>query len=537
MLTSPVRTQRFAESKQEDKRVKLLDTVLLTAPIAIAATYITYRALARRPDKFRLSDYFLARGDIGPRVTTANSLNNNFALANILWLFVVWSYFFGPVNAVLMEIPWCIALYFVGRIAPVILESARAGRTLHGFLGHSYGSERLRTVAAFVTSFGYLLNFGFEVYVSSVIIVGALGSDPELKWLVAIVLSLTTATYISIAGFLGNVSQDRTQNRIGVFGALLFAAIVTGVVLLSDPAPGGFTLTNFLAFDVSWPVLLGILAYTSVFNLVDVSNWQGVGANKALPAERSKPEQRLSWRNAAVGAWLFSCIGAWLGYLLRSQADLQSNELFPFLFDVFFLPDAAPVLRTALLGLVVGGFFVLALGYAENLLSAAQLTIMADVAKKREYDKLVSEEEDSPELAERENTFVEKCQRSTFALVIAALALFYLVFVTIDNEQRLLDFMFIIFGSAVGMFPALIHAVRLRLKGKPVPGSKFAWAAGISVLVGYAISISPLFLPKIPTRVPLFGGVSTAEVSAFFALLFSFVVFHTLRRIADRKSS
>ncbi len=511
-----------------------MDSVLLLAPLFAVSLLIAFRSLANKPSQFRLSDYFLARGDIGPRQTTANSLNNNFALANILFLFIVWSYYFGPIPALLLEIPWCLSLYAVGRIAPVIMASARKGQTLHGFLGACYQSQTLRIAAALVTSFGYLLNFGFEIYVSADIISGVLAIDERFKWFLAISLGGITATYISIAGFLGNISQDRTQNYFGLLGTLLFLGLCYWTVFYRPSSLQGFELTNFFSADITIPVILGIVAYTSFFNIVDVSNWQGVGANSKIDSEKSIPDQRQSWRNAAIGAWLFASIGVLLGYILRSYAGLNDADMFPLLFDNFVLPELTGSIKTAILGLIIASFFVLALGYAENLLSAAQLTFMADVYKRRAYDDLVSAESDSEELAAKEHAFVESCQKSTFALVGVAFAIFLTVYFSI-GEARLLTFMVVIFGSAIGMAPAVIHAVRRHQKGENSPQPRLALAAGLSILAGLLTALSPLMFQTVPEWVWYLGGGDLSDVSSFFAIIVATLVFNILRFLSPGK--
>lgn len=511
-----------------------LDFLLRASPILILGSYIAWRAIKLKPSKFKLSDFFLARGDIGGRKTRANSLNNNFALANILWLFITFGYFFGPIAALAIEIPWVLSLAFVGRIAPVIVKSARKGNTLHGFLGESYGSKPLRKTSAIVTATGYLLNFGFELYISGIIISLALGIDLSYRWLIAGLLAIISASYISLCGFLGNVSQDERQNFIGLSATLLFAGIVTYSVFVTPASGVDLEFSDPAYWGLSLWAGLGFLAYTSVFNIVDVSNWQGVAANMKLDDSVIEKEQPKSWLQAGIGAWLFAAIGAFLGYLLRSIPNLEGDDLFPTLLGQVF-PDGG-LLQSFVLGLIAGGFFILALGYGENLLSAAQLTLMADVFKSDEYDAL-ARMEDSDELIDLEDRFVQKSQRSTFLIVIVALASFYFAILSI-GEQTVLDFMFIIFGSAISMFPSLIFVVRHRLKGSDLKFEHIKIPAIVSVVVGYLVALVPVFYPVISSEASWdwVAGQRTAEIAPLLTITLSFVVFHGGRLLVGGKS-
>ncbi len=244
-----------------------LQLAAMIVPAILMGTWLVYKAITSRPPRFRLSDYFLAGGKIGPTRTRANVIGGNISLANGLWYFVVLGYLDG-VGGITAQITWGIALFCMRFLTPIILQAARQGETLHGFLGTSFGSPNLRTACAFVTTFGYLLNFGFETFVGGTIMASVLGGDPRLRWVFVIALVGANALYISMAGFLGNISQDRKQNAIGTatIGALLIA-VVAGLYW-SGSASTSETTVAPLFVGLSWTKYLGIIAYTLTFPMV-----------------------------------------------------------------------------------------------------------------------------------------------------------------------------------------------------------------------------------------------------------------------------
>jgi len=491
-----------------------LKLLLVILPIIAAAYYFAKRAIQLRPPLFRLNDYFLAGGRIGPGVTRANALGSNIALANGLWFFVVLGYLDG-VLGITAQITWCLSIYLVGSLVPVILQAARKGNTLHGFLGSSYDSQPLRLGCAFVTGTGYLLNFGFEVYISGTIIAGCLGGDERLKWLFVLVLAICSSTYIGMCGFLGNVSQDRKQNILGILTMLIIVVIATITVLANGEPARGHHFTSGVVAGVSLTKYLGIFAYTAIFNMVDVSNWQSVAANKAITEVGFTSKLRRAWTQTAVLALIFpGIIGVYLGSMLRAKSDLSTSQLFPELFSLL-LPEAPELLRTVVVGLLLGGFFILALGYAENLLSAAQFTFMVDVFRRKEYDKLVKRSEDDEHLPKDEDRFVRGCQRGTYLTAVVAVAAFLLALWRLGEDQ-VFNFMFMIFGSAISMFPAVFYATWKFRRGGSCNDGTSRTAALASVIGGYLVAISPLIFPSFAELSPVF---TIATASAIFFII------------------
>jgi len=225
--------------------------VAIILPTLVMAIYLVKRAVSARPEIFRLSDYFLGGGQIGPSRTRENALGSNIALANGVWLFVVLGYLDG-VLGLTAQITWCMSILLVGFFVPTILQAAQRGETLHGFLGYAYNSNLLRVGCAFVTATGYMLNFGFETYVSGMILASVLGGDEHLKWIFVFALALSSAMYISIAGFAGNISQDRTQNLVGIF-TLVFVGVLVTYTLVDQESSSqtGHQLPNNVLVGVS----------------------------------------------------------------------------------------------------------------------------------------------------------------------------------------------------------------------------------------------------------------------------------------------
>jgi hypothetical protein len=516
------------------REVQLLITIFPSIAIAV---YLARRAIAARPRLFRLSDYFLAGGQIGPTNTRANAVGSNIALANGLWYFIVLGYDDGVVGIV-AQVTWCLSIYFVGFIVPDILASAKRGETLHGFLSFAYGSPKLRSYCAFVTCTGYLLNFGFETYMCGTIFASILGGDERLKWIMVLAVVLTTSLYIAMAGFLGNVTSDRKQNTIGIAtilaisGLALFHFVLSSNPIVTAKFPQELALSA-LASPISWNKYLGILAYASLFSVVDVSNWQGIAANKYLTENDSKASLKFAWTQTAVIALFFpGAFGVLIGCLLRSTAELPHSTIFGYLFTAV-VPTTYSIIQPVLLGLLLMGLFVMAIGYSENLLSSAQLTLMADFLHRDKYDQLMAScdrsmsQIDFEEQLVNEDRFVRECQRTSFLIAFSAMFVFVFAMALIGwidtgatnissmiaaGEEHIFGFMFLIFGSAISMFPAILLAIVQRRKGLSCKDDASRYAAIASIASGFIVAMSPLIVPAFTEISPVFTVVISASV-------------------------
>jgi len=247
--------------------------------------------------------------------------------------------------------------------------------------------------------------------------------------------------------------------------------------------------------------------------MVDVSNWQTVAANKFVQDPNIISKLRRAWKQTALWALVFpGVIGVYLGLMLRSKSDIPESQLLTEI--VSLLPGGDVFVQSVVLAIVLMGFFVLALGYAENLLSAAQFTFMVDVFRRKRYDEIVSKS-DRHDTALEEDTFVQGCQRRTFGIAIVSVALFQLALWRL-GEGNVFSFMYMIFGSATSMFPALLFATIRTRKGLRCDERRFRLAALASILSGYIVAMSPLLFPGF------------AELSPFFTILVATVVLVTI---------
>jgi hypothetical protein len=91
---------------------------------------------------------------------------------------------------------------------------------------------------------------------------------------------------------------------------------------------------------------------------------------------------------------------------------------------------------------------------------------MADVFRCRQYDQLVQREEDHEgRLAQDEDKFVDGCRRATYTVVLAALGSFVLA-LWHWGEASVFNFIFVIFGSATSMFPAVLYDIAVQAKAE-----------------------------------------------------------------------
>jgi len=202
--------------------MSLVQIQIILGVVALGFVFFVNQAWKNRGNPHRLKSFFLADAKLGAERTENNTLGNTFAWSGGTWFYVLCSFTYGPL-ILLVQPVWCISLVVLSFLFTRI-HSVTKNKTLHGFLGISYGSN-VRKTASIATTFGYIFNTGFEMYWSSLLFAFVLGK-PELALPIALLVAMLVAIYCNIGGFGSNASTDKPQNLFGVVCLVILSSCV-----------------------------------------------------------------------------------------------------------------------------------------------------------------------------------------------------------------------------------------------------------------------------------------------------------------------
>lgn len=338
--------------------------------------------------------------------------------------------------------------------------------TLHEFLGSEFGSRRLALIGAFATSLGYLGAFAVELTVGSRLFSGLVVAAPVS--VVVIVLALIGLAYTSAGGFRAVVVTDRIQMvSIWVFLVTLslyyavFVAEHGGVAAAAQHLPAdALRLTSrdgLLAF------LIGIFVINVPTYIADMGTWQRVTSiqnpSESLPGlVKSAAAASISWGALALLAILAPMI---------TTPSASTNPLIPLLKS---LADPASTLSIFVLFVCVAGLYAAMMSTASTQLIAVSHTVYEDIVSYRVSTVPQERAESSSSL-----------RRARIILVLSAT----LAVIVVEGLSRagftIADLVFSIYGSQLGLFPAVAAALygnRSRLK-------RLDTSAAVSVACGF----------------------------------------------------
>ena len=502
---------------------------LITAAVLFFGLLIFVRvAWSRRKDSYLIRNFFQGGGSIGPELTEHNSIGLTFAWMGGIWFFTTISYASGP-WVVLLQLPWCFSIILLAMLFRKI-KKVIGGKTIHGFLGNSY-SPFTQVVAAIATAIGYLINSGFEILWSSLMLAHCLGS-PESALSLAIVLGTVAAVYCMIGGYLANAKTDRHQNVLGVVAlaclvgfvildtkvpgilstagaifalgsvfyaaftyyiailpsnrsqriqnvvAIVFALIAIVVCLVLTFSTGEATSTatpSLSSSNLPIPLLVGLLSFQLIFNAIDMANWQQVAANSAGSESDDKQVKRAIIRSALYLLWFPALGGTILGCALRfADTPVQNETIFAIAYG-HVAPSAGEIIRGLLLGVITLGLISTTLSTADSYLMSAVQTITTDIIFRDEYNKLVLTPDPNAE-----KKFVIKCRNFLIPIGLLSVTLAYGLWVA--YPQSPLDFQALMYAWALTLaVPAMVALVLPKMASGKAPHACLGIA--ISVIV------------------------------------------------------
>lgn len=245
-----------------------IQLLIVLAIIGIGFAWYIYYAKNTPDESTSLSSFFAGGERLGSTGTQHTNWGLSFALANGVWFYILLAYQFGW-KVGFLHIIWAISTLLVAYFFPHI-QAATQGRTIHGYLSLKFG-RRTQLVAAVVTLIGYFLNSGFELFWSGKIFAASMGySDLDLP--IALIMAVACGAYCMIGGYAANSRTDRPQNYLGA----------TGLVILCSAAilavRSGTATQLFETTPLPTELLIGFAVFLLLFNLVDMANWEIVGA-------------------------------------------------------------------------------------------------------------------------------------------------------------------------------------------------------------------------------------------------------------------
>lgn len=514
--------------------------LLIAAAILIAGVLLFWQMkirVRRRVPMDSFGTFFLGGKSVGERLTTNNNWGLCFAFGNAIWYYAYLGYYYG-LWIFLLQVAWSLGVVF---IAWHILKylSGSADGTVHGFIGHHYGT-RAAVLAAIATLIGYTLNVGFEVFYSSHLLVASVGVH-NYELLVAIVIALFVGGYCVLGGYLGSVVTDQLQNHLAVFSliillwfvlprtvvisvAVLFAAYclfgkrlgsevtypISKVIAVSllilllwfflPVGHHGFSaLSLFSASDATPPgisFVIGVVVFSFFFNLVDMANWQSIAANKdLLPSELQKVKIGFFW-----SAGLQMIAPAALGTLFGAALHLASPGVAD---DGYFAAVLKPLLAsmTPMAGVILGilflGFVSATVSSAGSYLVAAMQTLAVDVIKRKPASILRSSGANLQERAQAEESilgWVKKMMVPVAILMTVIFASLYYSLSRIDMQGLAFQFQFVMYGAAVTLVPSVVFSLFRNNVADAAPNVSSAgfW----SILIGLIFVIVPFGLAE-----------------------------------------
>ena len=486
--------------------------------------------LAQERKSSRVEEFFVAGRNIGAPLFTQTTWGTSFAFGNSIF-YAVWLGYSVGLSALWIQALWAVGMGFYAFILPKLIVFTE-NYTLHGFLGSLYGGW-CRVVASIVSVIGLIICLGFEVSFSAQYFAQVIHLE-NLEWLVVILCAVFVAAFCSIGGFKANTVTDKFSNSF-VFGVLVFLVIL----ILSNNSQlrnslSIETIKNSLTdFSAANPIYLTGLAFFSMFNIIDMSNWQNVSAN-SLNADLSpaSKEQRQKMKYAmlkASGLFLAApvVIGTFLGFFIKILGQGTEDQSVFMSKIIFSILPGASIISVIMLGIVTFGFMASSLAGSDSWLLASIQTISWDLL---DYKKFKQANFRVSSFSNALHEFITNRARLLLMIigVIGASAVYY---ISKNIWHDIFSLQFVIFGGGLSMIPSFIYGVFI---GNPKKSKIISAFALMSIIFGYGSALSLFVISLIKSDSHLVEGlpILTLGVSLLFfliGLLFDYAKNHVLK--------
>jgi hypothetical protein len=464
--------------------------------LIVSAGFSYYIRIAAKARSWRVEDFFQAGRNIGISLFTETTWGSNFAFGNSIF-YAAWLGYTMGLSALWVQLLWGVGMTAYALLLPRLIAFTE-NHTLHGFLGWIYGPES-RITASIVSVIGLLICFGFEMTFAAQYF-ARVTSTEKLEWLVVVMGALFVCAFCSIGGFKANSLTDRLSNRFGLLALLsLFGVMLARYHAQLLPA---LTPASILASATDFSSVTGIylagLAFFSLFNIVDMTNWQTVSANSLTTdnADASRV-RRVQMRRAMLGAavrFLIApvLIGTLIGYFIKvlgQGTKDQSAFMFKLVTDLF---PPSSLISIVLVGVITFAFLATSLSGIDSWLLASAQTFSWDLF---DYKRLKAVNFNIRELAPEIHEKITRRARWILTIlgVFGASVTYY---VSKYLWGDLFSLQFVIFGGGLAMLPPLLYGL---LHGKAV-SSKFLRIAAIAAIIGGYGSALALFAYSLSVR-------------------------------------
>lgn len=436
--------------------------------ISLLAGFLGGRGTAEQDYRGPLHDYLLANQGLERQSVIQLLLSTSFSLNGMLYQ--VWLGYSIGLWALAVQGAWALSYVLLAHY----VASVREAKSLHSFLGGNFG-ERTRVVAGLCSIIGFTVLIGWEFNVGKSTFEGLLSLNSNQTVSAGLVLLFMIATvfasflYTAIGGLRGNAFANLIQNTIKfVVFVFMFSLLYKAI----SASPSAVSIQSALFPSISQVIInLGVfglitnLAFSLVWQFVDMSTWQSVIASKRkLDESNAKSALRMGGLAVFIAPGV---VGTFLGAFLAGTPGVDGNNVMAKLVSV--LPYDNPIL----LFVVYAALLASIMSMIDGLLLAAAYSLVCDLIHRHEsLEQLDANESRAQGLL----TFIRLCLG--LIAVLGTLGVFALV----DGLKiSLFDIVYVLIICQL----ALTGPILFGLWGKFAAGDRMVWAIVVGLLVGF----------------------------------------------------
>jgi hypothetical protein len=484
---------------------------------AVFTGLVVYYRRAINRQIYRIDEFFLAGRNIGKKLFTISTWGNSLGFGNSMFV-ALWAGYSWGLAGIWIQGIWALGMILYGRLIPYILKHTNS-YTLHGYLGATYGVP-VKNITAFVSLTGLLVCIGFELTFFGEFFSAILGK-PESSAISVLLFGFIVATFCTIGGYAGNVALDRICIRAACIAMGLFLAALMyyhpggwNVFLQKD---AGGMVKEFIVPHISIYEFTGFAVFT-LFQLIDMTNWQTVSANSLPDKEEEYPQHVNGMRRAikfsAIAFMFFPAIaGTLIGYYFHNiNPDSTQQNLM--LGSVTASLPGEGWTRTILLSLLLFGFLSSSLACTNSWLLASVQTLSWDLF---DFKTLKSVNFKVSMLSDEIHTkVINRAKVMIYVVGAGGTAVIYYIY---KNWDQIFSLQFMMFGAGLSMLPAFIYGVVIKKTDKlQSPAiNRFGLA---SIALGFATAVG-IFVYAFLTKNSDLSGLIPPAVLIVSSLVFS----------------
>lgn len=448
--------------------------VLLALGVTAGASIIV--GSAGRAASGGVREYLLADQNLPRRSVAQLLFSTSFSLNGMLYQ--IWLGYAVGCWALLVQGVWALSYFLLARHTTQIRES----RSLHTFLLGHFG-PRTKVLAAWCSILGFAVLIGWEFYVgretfSKLITDDASGARHVYPTALVLASVLACFVYTSIGGLRGNAIANAAQNIIKLLTfALLIALLLQTYGARDDRIPLVQALLPSFGTLIEQIGVFGLitnLAFSLVWQFVDMSTWQSVIASKD-----SETAKRSAQALMIAGGLVFlapGIVGTLIGVGIRNAVGVDSNTIMSSV--IASLGSDSPVLMFT----VAVALFAAMMSTIDGMLLASAYTLVCDARSSTP----TLQEIDSDEVGSRRTLAALRA----FLLLVALAGTLGMVLLVDTFHFGLFDVVYVLIVSQLSLLgPVLLGLARGA--GLPAQGEMMA-----PILAGLAVGFGCVAIGK-----------------------------------------